>query len=266
MTPQIQPYDSEFFENIHAGASESAKQIVPLVNKLLSPRSVLDVGCGGGEWLSVFSHECKTSDFLGVDGDYVDQSALAIPPAHFRPHDLKLALDLQRRFDLVVSLEVAEHIPFENADTFVGNLTRHGDAVLFSAAIPGQGGNYHVNEQFPEFWAAVFRGKGYSPIDILREDIWHNERVAYWYRQNILLFVNDEFLKRRPDLQAAASAGAQKPLLTRIHPTKLVQFGYYRRLFPDFNLFGFTFALAVKECRRVMKRLMEKCGLSSQAK
>lgn len=248
-------YSTGFFKNIQKGALESAKQIVPQVVELLKPQSVLDIGCGGGDWLSVFFHDSHIGDVLGVDGDYLDTSLLAFPPNLFRPHDLSTPLHLNRKFDLVVSLEVAEHIPFEYADTFIENLTRHGDAVLFSAAIPGQGGVHHVNEQFPEFWAAMFRSKGFTVVDVLREKLWHNERVEWWYRQNILLFLKNENLEQYPDFQK--SVQENKPhLLTRIHPVLFFRFSYYRRLFRDFNLFGFVFSLAVKECRSAARWLL----------
>lgn len=254
MTNQSQPYSTDFFKNIQKGALGSAKQVVPLVVNLLHPKSVLDVGCGSGEWLSVFYQDFKISDILGVDGDYMDSSMLAIPPTLFQPRDLTKPLYLNRKFDLVVSLEVAEHIPFEYADTFVENLTRHGDVVLFSAAIPGQGGVHHVNEQFPEYWAALFHVKGFSAVDVLREKLWHNERVEWWYRQNMLLFLKNEKFGQHPDFQERFQQN-KAYLLTRIHPILFFRFSYYRRLFRDFNLFGFIYSLVVKECRMRIKQL-----------
>jgi 2-polyprenyl-3-methyl-5-hydroxy-6-metoxy-1,4-benzoquinol methylase len=61
-------------------------------------------------------------------------------------------LDLEKEFDLVVSLEVAEHLPASAADQFVNTLVKHGKKILFSAAIPGQGGQDHLNEQWPDYW------------------------------------------------------------------------------------------------------------------
>jgi hypothetical protein len=59
--------------------------------------------------------------------------------------------------------------------------------VLFSAAIPGQGGYGHVNEQWPGYWARMFDECGYGVSDALRWAIWNDERVEPWYRQNLLL-------------------------------------------------------------------------------
>src|SRR6185436_10775009 len=96
------------------GARSSAQVIIPLVMELLPVQSVVDLGCGIGTWLSVF-RERGACDFLGIDGDYVEIDQLEIPRECFWPHDLRQPLNLERRFDLAVSLEVAEHLPAEAA-------------------------------------------------------------------------------------------------------------------------------------------------------
>jgi SAM-dependent methyltransferase len=184
-------YGTSFYEAIAADSQQSAEVVVPLVNDLVKPLSVLDVGCGTGEWLKVWSN-LGITDFLGVDGSYVDRALLSIPPDHFRGADLANGLDLGRRFDLVTSLEVAEHLPPESADRFVATLTAHSDVVLFSAAIPGQGGNEHVNERWPRYWIERFSSRGYEALDVLRPSLWGDDRVAFWYRQNALLFAHRE--------------------------------------------------------------------------
>jgi SAM-dependent methyltransferase len=252
---QTQPYSSDFFKSIHDGSSASARAVVPLVVGLIRPNSVLDVGCGGGDWLSVFYHDCRIRDVMGVDGYYADAAAWPLPPGTFRHHDLQTPLDLNRRFDLVISLEVAEHIPFEHAETFVESLTRHGDAILFSAAIPGQGGTHHVNEQFPEYWAAVFREKGFSVVDVLRPAIWTNKRVNWWYRQNILLFMNDAVLEKNLDLRRAASEDGELPL-TRIHPAMFFRRRYYRRLLLSLGVTRAVFYLIRSEYHEAVERLL----------
>jgi SAM-dependent methyltransferase len=168
-------------------------EVVPLLVKMFKPRSVLDVGCGIGTWLKSFSAS-GVSDILGVDGDYVDQNLLFqyIRPDQFYSADLCNAFDLKRKFDLVVSLEVAEHLPETSAKTFVESLTNHGDTIIFSAAIPWQGGQNHLNEQWKQYWIDLFRENNYDPYDLIRPLIWKNEKVEWWYKQNILVFsIND---------------------------------------------------------------------------
>jgi SAM-dependent methyltransferase len=190
-------YDENFFLELQEGARRSAREIVPLVLRLLHPRSVVDVGCGLGTWLAVFA-ESGVPDVLGIDGDYVNLQDLEIPKDRFLAHDLSKPLRLGRSFDLVLSLEVAEHLSEDHAATFVDTLTGLGGVVLFSAAIPFQGGTNHVNEQWPEYWAALFLRKGYAPVDCIRREVWRNESVDWWYAQNTLLFVEEDRLSRPP--------------------------------------------------------------------
>jgi len=164
----------------------ASREVVPIVMELTRPRSVVDVGCGTGTWLTIFG-EAGVPDVLGVDGDYLDRSLLCIAEDRFVTADLTKPFGLNRRFDLVVSLEVAEHLPEEAADVFVQTLVSLGDTILFSAAVPGQGGQNHLNEQWPAYWQAKFARHGYAFHDVIRKKIWDNERVDAWYRQNTFL-------------------------------------------------------------------------------
>jgi SAM-dependent methyltransferase len=180
-------YNANFFDDVARGTRESAQTVVPMVHKLLEPASVLDVGCATGTWLDEWG-KAGVADTLGIDGDYVDRTALQIPADRFTPVDLQRPFSLGRTFDLVQTLEVAEHLDEVCADTFVESLTRHGDTILFSAAIPGQGGDHHVNEQWPSYWAEKFAKAGYTLYDIIRPQIWGDSRIVWWYRQNLLIF------------------------------------------------------------------------------
>jgi hypothetical protein len=211
-------YTSEFFEAHRAGARRSAGAVVPLVLRLVQPHSVVDVGCGQGAWLAVF-REHGVEDILGVDGDYVDRRQLEIPAERFRPHDLIWPLRLEWVFDLVVSLEVAEHLPAACADAFIDSLTRLGPVVLFSAAVPFQGGTDHVNEQWPAYWAGRFDRHGYRPVDCLRRRIWANDAVAWWYAQNTFLYVEQSYLEACPALRREYEA-AGPAALPLVHPTR----------------------------------------------
>ena len=89
-----------------------------------------------------------------------------------------------------MSLEVAEHLPAEIAPAFVASMVAHGNAVLFSAAIPFQGGAGHVNERWPSYWADLFLVHGFVPVDVVRPAVWADEQVAFWYAQNTVLYVD----------------------------------------------------------------------------
>jgi SAM-dependent methyltransferase len=175
---------------------EAAKEIVPYLVGLLNPKSVVDVGCGIGTWLKVFLDH-NVEDYIGIDGEYVDRSLLEINDSFFISYDLEKYYLCDRKFDLVISLEVAEHLKEDSADDFISTLTNLSDVVVFSAAIPNQGGQNHINEQDPKYWITKFEEKGFECFDILRPLFWNNNKVDCWYKQNIFLFTKKEVLKNK---------------------------------------------------------------------
>ncbi len=191
-------YQGEFFDYINAGSLASAGVICPIVTSWFKPRRLLDVGCGAGAWCKVW-RESGVEEVVGVDGEYVRDESLLIPRQTFVRRDLSGTFDLGSKFDLVTSLEVAEHVAEPHATTFVENLSRHGDTVLFSAAVPGQGGEFHVNEQPLQYWRDRFEALGYQCFDPLRPTVSKNPSVEPWYRYNTLLYVRGEALSRLPD-------------------------------------------------------------------
>ena len=208
-------YDGSFFDSIEDYAKSSAAVLYDLLRPLYSFESVVDIGCGNGVWLSVFQ-EKGVKTILGVDGSYVDQSQLRIPGESFHPHDLTKPFKLDKRFDLAISLEVGEHLPAERAASFVGDITALSDVVLFSAALPGQGGTYHINEQWPAYWARLFEQHGYIAFDCFRPKLWNRRDVAWYYAQNIVLYVRPTVLESgRLD---AAHLGQKGIPLSLVHP------------------------------------------------
>ena len=179
------------YEQVHNFAA--AKEVVPFLMNLLNPKSVVDVGCGTGTWLKVFSDN-GISDFLGIDGEYVDKDALKIKRESFIEFDLERLYLSNKKFDLAISLEVAEHLKEESAEIFVKTLTNLSDVIVFSAAIPNQGGQNHLNEQEPFYWISKFENEGFKCYDVLRPIFWENKNVDCWYKQNILLFTKNSAL------------------------------------------------------------------------
>ncbi|MHC4065200.1 MAG: methyltransferase domain-containing protein [Planctomycetota bacterium] len=155
-------------------------------------RSCIDVGAGAGAWLAA-AHKLGIVDTVAVEGAWVRKIETRIPKEQYVFTDFHdESLDFTRRFDLALCLEVAEHLPPPKAERIVETLARLSDVVLFSAAIPHQGGTHHANEQWPSYWAALFAARGFRCFDVLRWSIWDDERIAYWYRQNVLLYVRRE--------------------------------------------------------------------------
>src|SRR5829696_3234352 len=185
-------YGQDFFAHLDATAERSASRILPLITQVLAPRSVVDVGCGSGAWLAQAAL-LRVDDFLGIDG-HTPRESLRIPTERFVLRDLSEPLRLDRRFDLVLCLEVAEHLPASAATTLLDSVARLGDAVLFSAAVPRQSGTGHLNEQWPEYWADRFAAHALLPVDLVRPHVWRDAEVAWWYRQNALLFCSPQLI------------------------------------------------------------------------
>jgi SAM-dependent methyltransferase len=204
------PYNAAFYTQQANESLLSARAVVPLVMDLVKPAAVLDVGCGVGTWLRAFA-ENGVTDYLGLDGDYVNRADLRIPADRFRPTDLVHPPDLGRTFELAVCLEVAEHLPEAVAPELVGLLTRAAPVVLFSAAPPGQRGTNHITERWSAFWRARFAGRGFVRLDPFRPRIWRDRRVNWWYQQNLFLYVRAAELGTRPALQAEYELAKEFP-------------------------------------------------------
>ncbi|HXE52943.1 MAG TPA: methyltransferase domain-containing protein [Tepidisphaeraceae bacterium] len=192
-------YNDSFFSRRRGFAGDSARAMAPLIMDLLRPKSIVDVGCGDGIWLAAFAAQ-GVDDYLGIDGEYA-RSQLQIPADHFEGHDLSAPLSIPRTFDLAMSLEVTEHLPESAAHQFITSLTTLSPVVLFSAAIPRQGGTGHVNEQPPAYWARLFAREGYRSCDCLRQRLWNNSSVACWYAQNTILYATPAWFDSHPALQ-----------------------------------------------------------------
>ena len=212
-------YDVEFFSGQKGLSYQSAQQVIPIIQNFIPTGSVCDVGCGVGTWLRAF-REAGVQDVFGIDGNYVEKDLLEIPKTAFQEADLRQPFCLDRTFDLAMSLEVAEHLPEDRAVGFVGDLTRLAPVVLFSAAIPRQGGTDHTNEQWQSYWAAIFEKHNFLTCDILRPLIWNNSNVARWYRQNMLLFCRGDFLAEAPRLAPGQRGGLP---LSVVHPQQYAE-------------------------------------------
>lgn len=207
-------YNESFYLGQQDGSLRSAQIIVPLVLSLFPSKSVVDFGCGTAGWLKEFERH-GVGDYLGIDGDHVSRRLLRIPVERFRPVDLRALTDLGRRFDLACSLEVAEHLPEDRAKPFVAGMVKAAPVILFSAAIPLQGGTDHVNEQPQSYWAKLFAEHGYVALDCIRPVVYDDRRIDWWYRQNILMFC-------LPDKTPAGRKTIQAPYdIDRIHPEML---------------------------------------------
>lgn len=207
MSKEPRLYDAKFYRELDS-TRESAREILPIVIDLVKPASIVDIGCGTAHWLAT-AVDLGIHDVLGVDGEWAVKAKLEIPQQKFLEHDLRTPLKLDRKFDLAISLEVAEHLPASQARAFVELLCNCADTVLFSAAIPGQGGRHHINEQWPAYWADLFSGFGFHCYDVLRPNLWNNPGVLWYYAQNCMIYARAESLRN--------ASPVEKPL-SIVHP------------------------------------------------
>ncbi len=210
-------YHDGFFDRLEEIALRSAREVVPMLVELVGPSSVVDLGCARGAWLRVF-RENGVDDVIGVDGSYVDTDKLMIPKDRFHAADLGGGVRLERDFDLAMSVEVAEHLPEAAADSFVDSLVALAPVVAFSAAVPGQGGRGHVNEQWQGYWAEKFERCGYLTVDALRRRLWSREVVQSYYAQNLLLYVREDVLVRHEALRRERER-TEVAQLDLVHPS-----------------------------------------------
>jgi hypothetical protein len=203
-------YNDGFYDALAEGASRSARIVVPLVLQLVSVQSVIDFGCGRGVWLSIFK-DYGVKVVKGLDGAYVNESGLLISPDEFEAVDLAAPMEIAKSYDLASCLEVVEHLPESSSLTFVEMLTKSAPVVLFSAALPGQGGTEHINEQWPWYWSDLFGQFGYRKLDPLRRKLINNHEVDWWYRQNIVMYASEEAISQSEALMAEASLMVEPP-------------------------------------------------------
>jgi len=193
---------------------ESARKILSLVFEYWQPQSVLDVGCGLGTWMSV-SRELGVADVRGIEGQWLDPSRLLVDRDLVTTFDLEREFSLHRKFDMAICLEVAEHVSESAGQFLIASLAAHSDVILFSAAIPYQGGHHHVNEQFPDYWKLRFAQHDFRPLDFIRPQIWNDAAVLWWLRQNTMLFVHERAIAGNDRLRQEAAIPRQ---FSMVHP------------------------------------------------
>jgi SAM-dependent methyltransferase len=207
------PYPELFYELTSAGSLLAARRILPLLNNRHEFKSVIDVGCGTGTWL-LAAQELGVSNLHGIEGPHIPRNKLLVDPAFIEVADLAEQFSIKEPFDLCLCLEVAEHLPPDRAESFIADLALCSPIILFSAAIPYQGGDGHVNEIWPEYWARLFSKHSYLPWTGLRESIWALRDIPWWYRQNLILYVKESIWEK------TLTGETPCPLmrLTSIHP------------------------------------------------
>lgn len=222
------------FDEHESGTLRSAQIIVPMIMQLVKPSSVIDIGCGRGTWLQVFKTN-GVRKIYGIGSPTTDLTKLQIDRDAFIAVDIDHPFEISERFDLAVCLEVVEHLTPKAGRNLIRVLTDIAPVVLFSAALPGQSGIGHINEQWPSYWQDVFKKYGFRQTDPVRPFLYNDERVLWWYRQNIYLYVSQSAIEANDALKKLAEQTLQ---LTIIHSGILNKYstfsGIVKELLPAF--------------------------------
>lgn len=230
--------------------ADDAACIVPAIMESFRPASVLDVGCGLGHFLQAFQG-AGVPEVKGIEGEWLDKSQLVIDPEHVIIRDLEQPFSLGRKFDLVLCLEVAEHLTAAAASSLVEALTVHSDVIVFSAAIPGQGGQHHFNEQWIDYWQDLFAKHDFHMNDSIRHRIWNDQQIHWWYRQNIVVCCRATIA---PSLE-------QCPINSYVHPelyaAKVAVLDHYRAWIDRF----FTGEVEVEIMQQLLAQAKTKQGI-----
>jgi len=181
-------YTAHFFAAKDAGRAYAARQVMDVIARFLQPHAVADFGCGTGIWLNAAA-DIGAQSLHGFDGPWISQSDLD-SRIKFTQVDLEAGASPAGTCNLAICLEVAEHLTPAAGTRLIKTLCSVAPVVLFSAAIPAQGGTNHINEQWQSYWADEFAANGFDCFDPIRPEIWSDRNVFPWYRQNILLFVS----------------------------------------------------------------------------
>ena len=205
-------YNSKFFTGQVDKSHRSAKEYMTYLFNFYKPNSIVDFGCGTGAWLMV-AQDLGVKDLLGIDGEWIQGQQIDTEKINYKLENLEQSIKLQRKFDLAISLEVAEHLTENRAKSFVSDICCAADLVLFGAAIKGQGGINHINEQLPSYWINLFRENNYECLDFFRGNFWDSQNIGSGYIQNTFLY-----LKKGDERKKLFSQAEIKPIYDVYHP------------------------------------------------
>lgn len=185
-------YDAEYFlRDIDGPATVSAPIISGSILRDFAPKSVIDIGCGTGALLAQLRNQGCT--VIGLEYAAPARDMCKNRGLEVRAFDITQdSYEAPRPYDVVVSMEVAEHLPESSADRYVELLSRLGHNIVFTAATPGQGGTDHVNEQPHEYWINKFAQRD-RILDWTLTSRWRaawrdSGNVQSWYYNNLLVF------------------------------------------------------------------------------
>lgn len=182
-------YDNFFYKQHELGAIKSAKRYAEICTRYYRPKSVIDIGCGRGAWLTAFKQTGATR-LTGVDGSWNSQNDMMDQSIEFHARNLDQSIDFDGQYDLAICVEVAEHLGKSKSYQLVEELVKLAPVIIFGAAFIRQGGQGHINEDYHHNWANLFAVLNFDVFDLFRAEVWEDDNVSWWYQQNTFLYVN----------------------------------------------------------------------------
>ncbi len=167
---------------------EWAGNMVDSIITHMNPENVLDLGCGACNFANVLDEHGYP--VLAVDGSKYAQET-ANEGVAFTLWDLREPIDLGMQYDLVLCVEVIEHIDAEFEDITLDTITNHAaDWIMFTGAKPGQRGKGHVNCRELDYWETKLERRGIILQPKLTKKIqqeWREKKVRWWYVEGLII-------------------------------------------------------------------------------
>lgn len=175
-------------ENKHLGGHNNNNAMLPNEIKFLQAKfnikSMVDIGCGPAWMVELANH--LGIHAIGIEGDQSVGSK-----EYIKFHDFTHGpYEIANNFDLAYSVEFLEHVEEKYMDNYMAVFTK-ANYIFCSAAVPGQGGDHHVNEKTREYWIEKFSERGFIYDDETFNELIGVSAISNFVRKNAL------FLKKK---------------------------------------------------------------------
>lgn len=240
-------YNDKFYLEQRQSSYNAAVKFIGRIAEFFIPDSVVDIGCGVGNWLDACS-ELGVKDLLGVDGHWVKEEFKVKEQMQFICVDLEYGVpEINKRFDLAICVEVLEHISDLAGEKVLDFLVKSSDVILFSSAFKSQGGVHHINEQLHSYWAEKFAKKGFIPFDLFRPILSGDPDIPFWYQQNSFLYCRSGSLAWQMLLKSGQSPISNFAYMDMVHPALFKRQVEENRNVPIRRLFSELFLKIIKK-------------------
>jgi hypothetical protein len=188
-------FKSEIFDYDYPALAET-------IIKEYQPKQIIDFGCGTGALAKAFA--CLGVQVQAIDG-YSEPDFSTHDNIRFTKLDLndidavhEFLKQFDAKFDLAISIEVAEHLNPAVSSSFIEWMTSVADVIVFSAAVPSQDGDGHINCRSRSDWYQFIKKYDFTIADTLRQHFISNPNLGLWHKFNVVDYVQKDtaFAKR----------------------------------------------------------------------